>query len=201
MEGWAEAELKPMLMQSTHDKMLEQCVQGPLQGLDTVSESCLLHPQCLPPHELSLRVEIVRHTFFLLPSTSSSKSRAALDCSSCPYKLSPLAHCARMRLQEILLIELPSSHGTPGSPPDRSVFHRVEAHSDKEEDDMTEDDEDEETEETGGEEEESEGDEEGKQEQASWKQAETVTYIALGDFAAQQAGDLTFKVRWSKSAG
>ncbi|XP_034352196.1 nephrocystin-1 isoform X3 [Arvicanthis niloticus] len=70
---------------------------------------------------------------------------------------------------------------------------KVEAHSDKEEDDMTEDDEDEETEETGGEEEESEGDEEGKQEQASRKQAETVTYIALGDFAAQQAGDLTFK--------
>ncbi|XP_028610447.1 nephrocystin-1 isoform X2 [Grammomys surdaster] len=70
---------------------------------------------------------------------------------------------------------------------------KVEAHSDKEEDDTTEDDEDEETEETGGEEEESEGDEEGMQEQASWKQAETVTYIALGDFAAQQAGDLTFK--------
>lgn len=88
---------------------------------------------------------------------------------------------------------------TPGGPPDRSVFHRVEAHSDKEEDDTTEDDE-EETEETGGEEEESEGDEEGKQEQASPKHAETVTYIALGDFAAQQAGDLTFKVRWSKSA-
>ncbi|XP_032760066.1 nephrocystin-1 isoform X4 [Rattus rattus] len=69
---------------------------------------------------------------------------------------------------------------------------KVEAHSDKEEDDTTEDDE-EETEETGGEEEESEGDEEGKQEQASPEHAETVTYIALGDFAAQQAGDLTFK--------
>lgn len=68
---------------------------------------------------------------------------------------------------------------------------KVEAHSDKEEDDTTEDDE----EETGGEEEESEGDGEGKQEQASPKQAETetVTYIALGDFAAQQTGDLTFK--------
>uniref|UniRef100_A0A8C6HIS2 Nephrocystin-1 n=1 Tax=Mus spicilegus TaxID=10103 RepID=A0A8C6HIS2_MUSSI len=71
---------------------------------------------------------------------------------------------------------------------------KVEAHSDKEEDDTTEDDE-EETEETGGEEEESEGDGGGKQEQASPKQAETetVTYIALGDFAAQQTGDLTFK--------
>ncbi|XP_021048279.1 nephrocystin-1 isoform X2 [Mus pahari] len=71
---------------------------------------------------------------------------------------------------------------------------KVEAHSDKEEDDTTEDDE-EETEETAGEEEESEGDEEGEQEQASPKQAETetVTYIALGDFAAQQTGDLTFK--------
>ncbi|XP_031227699.1 nephrocystin-1 isoform X6 [Mastomys coucha] len=70
---------------------------------------------------------------------------------------------------------------------------KVEAHSDKEEDDTTEEDEEEETEETGGEEEESEGDEEGKQEQASPEEAETVTYIALGDFAAQQAGDLTFK--------
>ncbi|XP_012967871.1 nephrocystin-1 isoform X6 [Mesocricetus auratus] len=67
-----------------------------------------------------------------------------------------------------------------------------EAHSDKEEDDLTEEDE-EETEETGGEEEESEGDEEEKQEQASPKQAEIVKYFALGDFAAQQAGDLTFK--------
>nr|XP_048315780.1 nephrocystin-1 isoform X5 [Myodes glareolus] len=67
-----------------------------------------------------------------------------------------------------------------------------ETHSDKEDEDLTEEDE-EETEETGGEEEESEGDEEEKQEQASPKQAEIVTYFALGDFAAQQAGDLTFK--------
>ncbi|XP_038186387.1 nephrocystin-1 isoform X3 [Arvicola amphibius] len=63
-----------------------------------------------------------------------------------------------------------------------------EAHSDKEDEDLTEEDE-----ETGGEEEESEGDEEEKQEQASPKQGEIVTYFALGDFAAQQAGDLTFK--------
>ncbi|XP_057637651.1 nephrocystin-1 isoform X1 [Chionomys nivalis] len=67
-----------------------------------------------------------------------------------------------------------------------------EAHSDKEDEDLTEEDE-EETEETGGEEEESEGDEEEKQEQASPKQAKIITYFALGDFAAQQAGDLTFK--------
>ncbi|XP_027277663.1 nephrocystin-1 isoform X2 [Cricetulus griseus] len=66
------------------------------------------------------------------------------------------------------------------------------AHSDKEEDDLTEEDE-EETEETGEEEEESEGDEEERQEQASPEQAEIVQYFALGDFAAQQAGDLTFK--------
>ncbi|CAO2578884.1 Nphp1 [Lemmus lemmus] len=67
-----------------------------------------------------------------------------------------------------------------------------EAHSDNEDEDLTEEDE-EETEETGGEEEESEGDEEEKQEQASPEQAEIDTYFALGDFAAQQAGDLTFK--------
>ncbi|KAL6085945.1 hypothetical protein STEG23_033725 [Scotinomys teguina] len=66
-----------------------------------------------------------------------------------------------------------------------------EAHSDKEEDDLTEEDE-EETEETGEEEEES-GDEEEKQEHASPTQAETIKYFALGDFDAQQAGDLTFK--------
>ncbi|XP_055472051.1 nephrocystin-1 isoform X4 [Psammomys obesus] len=69
---------------------------------------------------------------------------------------------------------------------------RIEAHSDKEEDDTTEEDE-EETEETGGEEEESEGDEEESNEQASPTQADIVKYIALGDFSAQQAGDLTFK--------
>ncbi|XP_059117355.1 nephrocystin-1 isoform X1 [Peromyscus eremicus] len=66
-----------------------------------------------------------------------------------------------------------------------------EAHSDKEEDDLTEEDE-EETEETGGEEEES-GEEEEKQEHTFPTQAEIVKYFALGDFAAQQAGDLTFK--------
>ncbi|XP_060228120.1 nephrocystin-1 isoform X2 [Meriones unguiculatus] len=72
---------------------------------------------------------------------------------------------------------------------------RIEAHSDKEEDDTTEEDEEEteETEETGGEEEESEGDEEESHEQASPTQADIVKYIALGDFSAQQAGDLTFK--------
>ncbi|XP_051000544.1 nephrocystin-1 [Acomys russatus] len=69
---------------------------------------------------------------------------------------------------------------------------KVEAYSDKEEDDTTEEDE-EETEETGGEEEESEEDEEEKEEPASPTQAETVKYIALGDFAAQQPGDLMFK--------
>ncbi|KAM7327373.1 hypothetical protein ACRRTK_013740 [Alexandromys fortis] len=65
--------------------------------------------------------------------------------------------------------------------------------SDKEDEDLTEEEDEEETEETGGEEEESEGDEEEKQEQDSPKQAEIITYFALGDFAAQQAGDLTFK--------
>ncbi|XP_042132130.2 nephrocystin-1 isoform X3 [Peromyscus maniculatus bairdii] len=68
---------------------------------------------------------------------------------------------------------------------------KEEAHSDKEEDDLTEEDE-EETEETGGEEEES-GEEEERQEHTSPTQAEVVKYFALGDFAAQQAGDLTFK--------
>ncbi|XP_036041284.1 nephrocystin-1 isoform X3 [Onychomys torridus] len=68
---------------------------------------------------------------------------------------------------------------------------KSEAHSDKEEDDLTEEDE-EETEETGGEEEESEEEEE-KQGHTSPAQAEIVKYFALGDFAAQQAGDLTFK--------
>ncbi|XP_028749223.1 nephrocystin-1 isoform X2 [Peromyscus leucopus] len=66
-----------------------------------------------------------------------------------------------------------------------------EAHSDKEEDDLTEEDE-EETEETGGEEEES-GEEKERQEHTSPTQAEVVKYFALGDFDAQQAGDLTFK--------
>ncbi|XP_073906344.1 nephrocystin-1 isoform X4 [Castor canadensis] len=62
----------------------------------------------------------------------------------------------------------------------------------EEDDDSTEEDEEESegSEESGGEE---ESEEEDKQEHESSKQATNKKYIALGDFAAQQAGDLTFK--------
>uniref|UniRef100_A0A452U6Q5 Nephrocystin-1 n=1 Tax=Ursus maritimus TaxID=29073 RepID=A0A452U6Q5_URSMA len=60
----------------------------------------------------------------------------------------------------------------------------------EEEDD---DDEEEESEESGGEEEETEEEEEEKQENESHHQATSQEYVAVGDFTAQQAGDLTFK--------
>ncbi|XP_025723956.1 nephrocystin-1 isoform X1 [Callorhinus ursinus] len=62
--------------------------------------------------------------------------------------------------------------------------------ADDDEEDEEEDDE-EESEESGGEEEETE--EEEKQENESHHQATSTEYIAIGDFTAQQAGDLTFK--------
>lgn len=83
----------------------------------------------------------------------------------------------------------------------RTVFHRIKTPSEREEDDDSadedeeaekeEDDDGEESEESGGEEEETE--EEEKQENESHSQT-SKEYIAVGDFAAQQAGDLTFKV-------
>ncbi|KAM8931271.1 nephrocystin-1 isoform 2-T2 [Lycaon pictus] len=56
-----------------------------------------------------------------------------------------------------------------------------------------EEEEEEESEEGGGEEEETEEEEEEKQENESHHQATSKEYIAVGDFTAQQAGDLTFK--------
>nr|XP_036858057.1 nephrocystin-1 isoform X2 [Manis javanica] len=56
-----------------------------------------------------------------------------------------------------------------------------------------EDDDEEESEESGGEKEETEEEEEEKQESKSHQQATGEEYIALGDFTAQQVGDLTFK--------
>lgn len=76
----------------------------------------------------------------------------------------------------------------------RNAFCRTDALTEREEDDdSTEEDEEESegSEESGGEE---ESEEEDKQEHESSKQATNKKYIALGDFAAQQAGDLTFKV-------
>ncbi|KAM8931272.1 nephrocystin-1 isoform 3-T3 [Lycaon pictus] len=58
-----------------------------------------------------------------------------------------------------------------------------------------EEEEEEESEEGGGEEEETEEEEEEKQENESHHQATSKEYIAVGDFTAQQAGDLTFKKR------
>uniref|UniRef100_A0A8C5YQN0 Nephrocystin-1 n=1 Tax=Marmota marmota marmota TaxID=9994 RepID=A0A8C5YQN0_MARMA len=67
--------------------------------------------------------------------------------------------------------------------------HRTEYDSSEEDE---EDEDDDEMEESGGEEEESEEEEEEEQENESPKQTSR-KYIALGDFTAQQVGDLTFK--------
>ncbi|XP_077912403.1 nephrocystin-1 isoform X5 [Halichoerus grypus] len=65
----------------------------------------------------------------------------------------------------------------------------------EDEEDDDDDDDEEESEESGGEEEETEEEEEEeeKQENESHHQATSKEYIAIGDFTAQQAGDLTFK--------
>ncbi|XP_010636467.1 nephrocystin-1 isoform X2 [Fukomys damarensis] len=63
---------------------------------------------------------------------------------------------------------------------------------DDDDDDDNDDKGEEDSEESAGEEEESEEEEE-QQEDESLKQAANKEYIALGDFTAQQAGDLTFK--------
>ncbi|XP_068828915.1 nephrocystin-1 isoform X2 [Capricornis sumatraensis] len=65
------------------------------------------------------------------------------------------------------------------------------AEEDEEEDD--DDDEEEESEESRGEDEEAEEEEEEKQEGDSHPEAASGEYVALGDFTAQQVGDLTFK--------
>ncbi|XP_077650808.1 nephrocystin-1-like [Urocitellus parryii] len=71
--------------------------------------------------------------------------------------------------------------------PHTNAFCRTDVLTDKEEDE-----DDDEMEECGGEEEESEEEEEEEQENESPKQTSR-KYIALGDFTAQQVGDLTFK--------
>ncbi|XP_016078240.1 PREDICTED: nephrocystin-1 [Miniopterus natalensis] len=73
----------------------------------------------------------------------------------------------------------------------------IEAVTEREEGDFSEEDEDdddeEESEESEGEEEETEEEEEGKEEHDSQPEAASKAYTAVGDFTAQQAGDLTFK--------
>uniref|UniRef100_A0A4W2HUY0 Nephrocystin 1 n=1 Tax=Bos indicus x Bos taurus TaxID=30522 RepID=A0A4W2HUY0_BOBOX len=68
-----------------------------------------------------------------------------------------------------------------------------EEEENSDEEDEEEDDDEEESEESGGEDEETEEEEEEKQEGESQPEATSGEYIALGDFTAQQVGDLTFK--------
>ena len=68
-----------------------------------------------------------------------------------------------------------------------------EEEEDSAEEDEEEDDDEEESDESGGEDEETEEEEEEKQEGESQPEATSGEYIALGDFTAQQVGDLTFK--------
>uniref|UniRef100_A0A8C3W0K2 Nephrocystin-1 n=1 Tax=Catagonus wagneri TaxID=51154 RepID=A0A8C3W0K2_9CETA len=73
----------------------------------------------------------------------------------------------------------------------------VSISKENEDDNSSEEDEEEEdkeeSEESGGEEEETEEEEEEKQENESHQEAPSGRYIAVGDFTAQQVGDLTFK--------
>lgn len=92
---------------------------------------------------------------------------------------------------------------TPSDPYPRITFHRIGALPEREEDDDSaeedeeaeeDDDEEEDSEESSGEEEETEEEEEEKQEHGPQQQSTRKECIAVGDFTAQQAGDLTFKV-------
>uniref|UniRef100_A0A8D2BQB4 Nephrocystin-1 n=1 Tax=Sus scrofa TaxID=9823 RepID=A0A8D2BQB4_PIG len=75
----------------------------------------------------------------------------------------------------------------------RALTEREEDDSSAEEDEEEEDEDKEESEESGGEEEETEEEEEKKQENEPHQEAPSGRYIAVGDFTAQQVGDLTFK--------
>ncbi|ELW51449.1 Nephrocystin-1 [Tupaia chinensis] len=75
----------------------------------------------------------------------------------------------------------------------RDIYQRVEAPTEKEDDSAEEDEEEGESEESGGEDEESDEEDEEKQENESPEQETSKEYIAVGDFTAQQVGDLTFK--------
>uniref|UniRef100_A0A8C8YD04 Nephrocystin-1 n=1 Tax=Panthera leo TaxID=9689 RepID=A0A8C8YD04_PANLE len=76
----------------------------------------------------------------------------------------------------------------------RDIYQRIGALPEREEDDNSAEEAEEAEEEDDDEEEESEeGEDEEKQEHESQQQATSKEYIAIGDFTAQQAGDLTFK--------
>uniref|UniRef100_A0A2I3GTN1 Nephrocystin-1 n=1 Tax=Nomascus leucogenys TaxID=61853 RepID=A0A2I3GTN1_NOMLE len=70
----------------------------------------------------------------------------------------------------------------------QDIYQRVGAPTEEEEESESEDSED-----SGGEEEDAEEEEEEKEENESHKQSTSEEYIAIGDFTAQQVGDLTFK--------
>ncbi|PNJ19968.1 NPHP1 isoform 7 [Pongo abelii] len=70
----------------------------------------------------------------------------------------------------------------------QDIYQRVGAPTEEEEESESEDSED-----SGEEEEDAEEEEEEKEENESHKQSTSEEYIAVGDFTAQQVGDLTFK--------
>uniref|UniRef100_A0A2K6RPN4 Nephrocystin-1 n=1 Tax=Rhinopithecus roxellana TaxID=61622 RepID=A0A2K6RPN4_RHIRO len=70
----------------------------------------------------------------------------------------------------------------------QDIYQRVEAPTEQEEESESEESED-----SGEEEEDAEEEEEEKEENEYHKQSTSEEYIAVGDFTAQQAGDLTFK--------
>ncbi|XP_069436724.1 nephrocystin-1 isoform X6 [Ovis canadensis] len=74
-----------------------------------------------------------------------------------------------------------------------ALTEREEEENSAEEDEEEDEDDEEESEESRGEDEEAEEEEEEKQEGESHPEATSGEYIALGDFMAQQVGDLTFK--------
>ncbi|KAF4016090.1 hypothetical protein G4228_007625 [Cervus hanglu yarkandensis] len=90
------------------------------------------------------------------------------------------------QLQE-LAVSISRENGTETG----ALTEREEEENSAEEDE--EDDDEEESAESGGEDEETEEEEEEKQEGESHPEATSGEYIALGDFMAQQVGDLTFK--------
>ncbi|XP_004844389.1 nephrocystin-1 isoform X2 [Heterocephalus glaber] len=97
------------------------------------------------------------------------------------------------QLQELTVDISKENMTKTGAPTEKEEDSDSTKEQDDDGDDDDDDDEEEEnSEESAGEEEESEEEEE-QQEDESLKQAANKEYIALGDFTAQEAGDLTFK--------
>uniref|UniRef100_A0A673T7N7 Nephrocystin-1 n=1 Tax=Suricata suricatta TaxID=37032 RepID=A0A673T7N7_SURSU len=98
-----------------------------------------------------------------------------------------------LKLQVDSLLSESQLKGALGASKRQDIYQRIGVLPEEDEEAEEEDDDEEESKESSGEEEATEEEEEEKQEHGSQQQATRKEYIAVGDFTAQEAGDLTFK--------